>query len=195
MTAPSNKLASHSINMIRPHMRMIPKVAFPPGFGIRPMKLDEAALWTDIERAAEGSPNGVPDDLFHREFGHDQQAIPQRCFIIVNETGDGVGTISAWYDPDFRGQDYGRIHWVAVRRTYQQRGLGKAGLSFALHRLAEWHERSYLITQTHRLPAIKLYLNFGFLPDLVPEGAIEHWRQVQSQLEHPSLDHALDHLP
>jgi len=182
--------AGYSVNMIRPHLRDIPEVPFPPGFRIRPMRLDEGGLWTDIWRDAEPYFD-ISDDLFQREFGFDPQAVPWRCFLIVDERGVAVGTISAWYDRNYRGQDYGRIHWVATRRAYQGKGLGRAGLSYALRALARWHDRAVLDTQTRRLLAIRLYLDFGFLPDLEPPGAVDAWREVQAQLKHPALERAL----
>jgi GNAT superfamily N-acetyltransferase len=74
-----------------------------------------------------------------------------------------------------------------VRPEYQGRGLGKAALSYALTRLAGWHERAWLATSTARPVAIQLYLNFGFRPDLQPSGARAAWERVQLQLKHPAL--------
>ncbi len=178
--------AGYPVVMICPHLRDIPQVPFPPGFGIRPMRLDEGGLWTDIERDAEPFFS-IGEDVFEREFGHDPQSILHRCYIVTDERGLGVGTISAWYNRDFKGQDYGRIHWVAVRRGCWGKGLGKAELSFAMNQLAQWHERAYLDTQTRRIPAIKMYLEFGFVPDLEPPGAVEAWRSVLAELKHPVL--------
>lgn len=179
--------AGTEVTMIRPHLREIPQVPFPAGFGIRPMHLEEAALWTDIVRDAEEF-FPVADDLFAREFGDDPEAVPERCFFLTGPKGIAVGTISAWYRRAFKGEDYGRIHWVAVRPAYQGRGLGKAGLAFALSRLACWHQRAYLTTNTARLPALRLYLDFGFLPDLDEPNARAIWRPVQEALRHPALE-------
>jgi len=173
------------VTMIRPHLRDLPPVQFPPGFGIRAMRVEEAGLWADIEQDAEGFLS-IPVELFFREFGEDLAAVPRRCFILTNEKGCGVGTVSAWYNRDFRGQDYGRIHWVAVRPAWQRRGLARAGLAYAMHALAQWHERCYLATSTARLPAIRLYLDFGFEPDLEPPGAREAWAPVLAALGRPA---------
>ena len=173
--------------MIRPNMRNIPQMEFPAGFGIRPMRLDEIPLWTDVQRDAEEYVE-IANDLFMQQFGDDLPAVEQRCFFVVNEKGDAVGTISAWYSLDFKGGDWGRIHWVAVRPAYQGRGLGKAALSYTMNRLAEWHDRACLFTATTRIPAIKMYLNFGFEPDLDPPGAQEAWREVGLALKHPALE-------
>jgi GNAT superfamily N-acetyltransferase len=151
------------------------------------MRLDEGGVWLDIQRDAEPY-FPVPDDLFAREFGRDPQATQWRSFLMVDAKGVAVGTISAWYNRDRRGLDYGMIHWVAVRPAYQGLGLGKAGLAYALQQLAQWHERASLGTQSKRLPAIRMYLNFGFLPDLEAPGASVGWREVKAHLVHPALE-------
>ena len=99
-----------------------------------------------------------------------------------------VGTASAWYKNDHRGLDNGLIHWVAVRPNYQGKGLGKAVLACALEKLSLWHERAMLGTQSKRLPAIALYLDIGFLPDLQNPDVIEDWRLLRTQLNHPVLN-------
>lgn len=179
--------AGYEVTMIRPHLCDIPQVPFPEGLGIRAMRLDEGGLWTDIERDAE--PHfPVGEALFYSQFGQDMQALQWRSFIVTNEKGVGVGVISAWYHRTFKDQDYGMVHWVAVRPAYQGRGLGKAMLSFTLNQLSQWHERAFLGTQTKRLSAIKLYLDFGFVPDLDQSGVMDAWRDVNAQLHHPALD-------
>jgi beta-glucuronidase len=104
--------AGYNLMMVRPHMNDIPQVSFPEGYRIRPMRLGEGALWTDIERDAEAY-FPIWDDQFEREFARDLQATQWRCFLIVDEKGVAVGTISAWYDRTYKGQDYGQIHWLA----------------------------------------------------------------------------------
>jgi len=174
------------VNMIRPDLANIPQVAFPEGFRIRTMRPDEGPVWADVERDAEEFLT-IDDDLFDREFGYDPQAVARRCFLILNPRGAAVATISAWYDLDYHGLDYGRVHWLATRRDYQRRGLGRAGLSHTLNQLARWHQRAVLTTQTRRLAAIRMYLEFGFVPDLDLPGAPEAWREVAKEIDHPAL--------
>ena len=176
--------------MLRSHMDGIPMVPFPEGYGIRPMSVADIGLWTDIQRDAEPYIR-IGDGTFMDSFGDDLAALPWRCFIITDPKGRGVGTISAWYNRNFRGLDYGQVHWVAVRPAYQGRGLAKAGLSYVMQRLAKWHERSFLDTSTEREVAIRLYLDFGFEPDLTPAGAWEVWSKFASTVKHPALARAL----
>jgi len=175
-----------NLTMIRPNLDDVPDQPFGSGYGVRPMKPGDAALWTDIWRDADPGLN-VPDDLFIREFGSDWTVIGERCFLITASNDRAVGTISAWHNPAFRGQDYGRIHWVAIRPSHQGKGLAKPALAFALRTLAQWHQRCYLVTQVTRLPAIKLYLDFGFKPDVCDQRQERLWCYLRHRLKHPAL--------
>jgi GNAT superfamily N-acetyltransferase len=179
--------AGWAVDMVRPSLDDIPEAAFPAGFHIRGMKPGEDGLWTDIQRDAEPYM-AITDDLFLAQFGSDLPATAWRCFFIVDDRGVAVATISAWYDRHFKGGEWGRVHWVATRRAYQRRGLMRAGLSHTLRTLAQWHERAMLTTQTARLPAIKLYLDFGFVPDLSTDQDCAAWRSVRENLKHPALE-------
>lgn len=182
---PERPAAGYPVTMVRPHLRDIPAGPWPPGYQWRHLRVDEGDLWLEIERQADHLQT-LPDGSFEREFGADLASVPQRCFVVTDAAGAGVGTISAWYYP-YRGQEYGLIHWVAVHRAHQGRGIGRAMLSLALGQLAVWHEQALLNTQTARLPAIGLYLDFGFQPVLDVEGAAACWREVAGQLAHPAL--------
>lgn len=186
LAPPEGEPGGLHVNMYRPDMENIPQYAFPAGYGIRAMRPGEGVLWTDVQRDAEHWLT-VDDELFTREFGYDLEATQWRCFFIINELGAAVGVISAWYDRDIRGQDYGRIHWVAIRQAYRGKGLVKPAMTHAMNVMAQWHQRAYLGTATARIPAIKVYLDFGFLPDMTQPQAREAWGQIQAVLNHPAL--------
>ena len=171
-----------SVGMYRPHMRDIPQFSFPDGYGVRALRPEDGPVWTDAQRDAEHWLE-ITDDLFQSEFGFDLEALAWRSFFIVNAQGAAVGAISAWYDRDIRGLDYGRIHWVCLRPAYRGLGLIKPAMTHAMNVLAQWHERAYLGTSTARVPAIKVYLDFGFLPDMALPGAEKAWRQLAERLD------------
>lgn len=186
------------VRMIREDMRGCPDVPFPAGFGIRPFRRGEGPIWTRIQQRAEPFAD-IDGDRFDQVFGEHLDALEDRSFFVVTADGDEIGTITAWWDPDWRGKEWGRIHWVAIEPRYQGRGLSKPAMSVAMKRLQESHERCYLGTTTGRLGAIKVYLDFGFCPDLdsveseamfdggLPRSTAEVWTEVASVLEHPIL--------
>ena len=174
------------VTMIRPHLRDIPHTPFPEGYSVRPLLRNEGGLWEDIWRDAEQFMK-IENGLFEKEFGDDPESIERRCYIIAGPDGVAVGTISSWYSRDINGLDYGRIHWVATRKAYQGRGIMRAGLSYALEQMAQWHVRAILGTSTGRIAAIKLYLDYGFLPDMSAPRAREAWAAFRAKLNHPAL--------
>lgn len=179
--------AGREIYMVRPNLENIPQVDVPDGYRIRTLRPDEGGLWTDIWREADPWTQLGPG-MFAHQFGDDLPALQWRSFIVENEQGVAVATTTAWYNRSYKGDDYGQIHWVATRQSHWRRGIGKAMLSYALQQMARWHDKAFLGTQTQRVPAIKLYLDFGFVPDLDHPGAREAWREVKAALHHPVLE-------
>ena len=179
-------MENYSVRMIREHIDDIPEVPCPAGFAIRNYRPGEGHIWTRIERAAETFFE-IEDDLFDREFGHNLSAMEDRSFFLIMGTGEEIGTITAWWDANWRGEDWGQIHWVAVHPDYQGRGLSKPMMSVAMKRLKQSHDRCFLGTSTGRIAAIKVYLDFGFYPDFESENSQEAWAEVASVLDHPIL--------
>lgn len=141
-----------------------------PGIAIRGMNgLAEAERWTQIQREADPF-HTISDDLFSREFGMDDAVITSRCLIAADTaTGEAVAAASAWFGGSFgaRGEDWGRLHWVAVCPAYQRRGIARSLVVECLYKMAELgHERAYLVTSTDRLGAVALYEAVGFSADL-----------------------------
>lgn len=180
--------AGHAVAMVRDHLDDIPRPQWPEGYSIRGMRPDEGPIWLEIERASEPWFD-LADDVFEKEFGSDPESIPQRCFLIEDPDKQAVGTISAWYNRTWReGEDYGQIHWVATKPEGRRKGLARAGMSYALWVMRQWHEKAVLFTHAKRVPAIKLYLDFGFKPVIESDYAREGWDAVRKELQHPLLD-------
>ena len=171
--------------MIRENMENIPNFPIPDGFAIRNYRRNEGHIWTRIVKAAEPYID-IDDGLFDREFGHHLSVMADRSFYLTTDTGEEIGTTTAWWQ-DVDGEVWGQIHWVAVHPDYQGQGLSKPLMSVAMARLKQSHERCFLGTSTGRIPAVKVYLDFGFIPDLSHENAQEAWTEVASVLEHPLL--------
>ena len=180
-------MINYSVRMIREDMANIPQYPIPEGFAIRNYRPDEGHIWTRIQKAAEPYID-IDDGLFAREFRRDLLAMEDRSFFLTTDTGEAIGTITAWWQPDMDDKTWGQIHWVAVHPDYQGHGLSKPMMSVAMARLKQSHECCFLDTSTGRIAAVKVYLDFGFMPDLSRENnSREVWAEVAAVLEHPLL--------
>ena len=64
-----------------------------------------------------------------------------------------------------------------------EEGLAKPLMTVVCNRLRELgHQRAYLTTATIRIPAIRLYLKFGFRPDIQNEQDRQAWRRLQEKI-------------
>ena len=114
--------------------------------------------------------------------------LAQRQAYLCDGQGQPVGTASAWPNEPSKGPEYGRVHWVAILPAHQGQGLAKPLLAVVCRRLRQsGHTRAYLDTSTGRLPALNLYLKFGFVPEIRHDQDVTAWREVGQHLDHPAL--------
>jgi len=141
-------------------------------------------LWVEIHRRAD-KYNEINEGLFFNQFGNNENFLSVRQFYLFDQSGWPLGTASAWFDPDYRGQNWGRIHWIAIVSEAQGQGLSKVLLSIACRRLLELgHRNAYLTTSTARIPAINLYLKFGFRPVISCENDFMIWNSIRHKLKY-----------
>ena len=109
----------------------------------------------------------------------------ERQFYLCDGQRRTLGTATAWVNDDFPAENWGRVHWVAILPAAQGRGLSKPLLSVCVQRLGELGcEGAYLTTSTVRLPALNLYLRFGFRPHIARERDVRGWRLVRDRVKH-----------
>lgn len=177
--------------MLRDDLAGIPEHPLPDGFSMRRFGDGDRATWLRIEKAAEPYVN-ISDKTFDREFSGDLPAMGRRSRFLVAPDGRDIGTITCWYDRSYAGKRWGRIHWVAIVPEFQGRGLAKCMMTAAMKHLRSLgHRRGILETQTPRIAAIKVYLDFGFKPDMTAKDAHRAWTLLREKLSHPALDVAL----
>jgi N-acetylglutamate synthase-like GNAT family acetyltransferase len=127
----------------------------------------------------------VTPDLFEKQFGTDTQLLSERQCFLCDSRDNIIGTASAWLD-NHGGKSLGRIHWVAIIPQQQGRGLAKPLLTAICKRLKELgHSKTYLTTQSVRLPAINLYAKFRFTPVIDSDGDREIWEKLQKYIKYP----------
>ena len=157
----------YTFSSYRKDLKNIPVYPVAEGYRIRPYKnRTDRENWARIWQlsAVKGWDWGTPEGFDH-DYGRDQNVLRKRLFFAETIQGEAVGTVAAWQGRK-RGVRYGMIHWYAVTPKHQGRGLGKALLTRCLQTMKSLgHRRAFVGTQLIRLPAIKTYLDFGFLPE------------------------------
>jgi len=180
------------VDMLWDDLRQVPQYPLPEGYSMRLFREGDADTWVRVQKAAEPFIRDMSRKTFDGQFGHDLPAMPKRCYFLVSPEGGDVGTVTAWYDRNFAGRRWGRVHWVAIVPDFQGRGLCKPMLTVAMNRLRSLgHRRATLRTQLPRIAAIKNYLDFGFRPDVRTAEGRAAWRRFSQVLPHPLLNEAL----
>ena len=165
------KETNASLIMIRDNLDQIPAYALPPGNYLRAYQAGDEETWVTIQSAADVY-NEITLDLFVREFGQDHALLAARQLYLCTSDHRPIGTAAAWFDDNYEGQKFGLVHWVAILPEHQGLGLAKPLMTAVCQRLRKLgHDRAYLTTSTARIPAINLYLKFGFRP--VEENDVE----------------------
>lgn len=177
-----------SVVMYMPSLEARPQYPIPAGFTARKFRPGDEQAWAEIEASVDefDTPDAARKH-FDEEYGADLAGVEDRCFFLCTEQGEPVGTGTAWYDPSFRGEDHGRVHWIGIRPEFQGRGLGRPLVGLVVDRLAQSHRKAYLTTQTTSPRAIYIYLDFGFIPLLTDGNSAEAWQLLYAELKRPEL--------
>jgi len=172
------------VRMTRENLDDIPDCALPAGYAIRWYQSGDEVLWLRIQSLADKYSKVTPN-LFQEEFGTDTRVLSDRQCFLYDGDGNAVGTASAWFD-DEEDQLLGRVHWVAIIPQYQGKGLAKPLLAAVCNRLKSLgHNKTYLTTQTCRLPAINLYAKFGFIPVIESDADRQIWKELAKHVKYP----------
>lgn len=177
------------VAMVRPTLDNLPHYELPPTYSLRWYQPGDETAWLAIHRAADPFHDFTPT-TFAAQFGNDPTVLVARQMYLCGADGAALGTATAWCKADPTGPAWGLIHWVAIHPTWQGKGLAKpllADVCAQLHTLG--YQRAYLSTATVRLPAINLYLQFGFVPTIHEDTAttLRAWQLVYQTLPHPAI--------
>lgn len=164
----------------------------PDGYRFVPYAEGDRDTWIEIERSAKefiSFEQGL--EAWNRYFADHLDILPGRMVFIENYKGEKVATATAYYD--IYGRDNsgdGWLHWVAVRRDYQGKGLSKPLIIYVLNILYQLgHTCVKIPTQTNTWVACKVYMDLGFLP--VKENlqhSCEGWRIIKALTGHEALN-------
>ena len=172
-----------NIHMVRENLENIPAYELPAPYAVRWFQAGDERKWVNVVSGAD-IYNTTTLQTHKTEFGEDLKTISARQFFFIDRIGKPVGTCTSWFEKEGEEKGLGRIHWVMLLPEVQGKGLSKSMLSLALTRLKELgHSKTILTTQPPRLPAIALYLKFGFTPLLKNLGDDIIWQSIFTDLK------------
>ena len=169
----------------------IPEMPLPPGYAYALYQDGDRDAWIEIEKSAkELSSYEQGLDVWGKFFGGRETELKKRMVFVVNRAGEKVATATALYD--VRGIDRsgdGWLHWVAVRRDEQGKGLSKPLISHVMQIMKGLnYTRCKIPTQTTTWLAVKVYLDLGFRPIARNlERSQNGWRIIRRLTGHPAL--------
>ena len=169
-----------NISLLRPHLRNVPPVgALEPLYTLRSLQhADEPGLARLLSLVFEETwdEGRVQTEL--------TRAADVRAVYGVFNDAALVATASSQARPD-RDPAAGFVHWVATHPEHRGRGLAAALLGWVLEDFCERGDRrARLETQPERLPAIRTYLRFGFIPGYEADGTDQRavWSEIFQKL-------------
>lgn len=115
-------------------LEQIPQFELPEGYRFVLYKAGDRDSWIEIERSAkEFTSYEQGMQSWRKYYETRQEELPARMVFVENLNGEKVATATAFYD--IYGRDTsgdGWLHWVAVRREYQGKGLSKPLIAYVL---------------------------------------------------------------
>ncbi len=177
--------------MLRAEITDMKEIPLPAGYHYEMYRDGDRDAWIAIEQSAKEFGNYEEGlDAWKRYYADHTVELPERMAFVVNEAGEKVATATAFYD--IRGIDQsgdGWLHWVAVKREYQGRGLSKPMISHVIQIMKRLgYTYAKIPTQTTTWLAVKVYLDLGFRP--IEKNLVNSrggWRIVKRLTNHPAL--------
>lgn len=186
-----SRIAYYELLLKRDALEDLPQYELPMGYRFVFYEPGDRDAWIAIEKSAkefETYEQGL--ESWNRYYAGKDEELTKRMVFVLDEQGEKVATATAFYD--IYGRDTsgaGWLHWVAVKREYQGRGLSKPLIGYVLRVMRDLgYSHAKIPTQTTTWLACKIYLDFGFVP--IPENAVhsrDGWRIVRMLTEHPTL--------
>ena len=177
--------------MLERDLKNLPEYPLPDGYHFEHYVPGDRDTWIEIEKSAkEFSSLEDGQKAWEKYYAEHESELMERMFFIVNNSGQKIATATAFYDIR-KGDDgiNGWLHWVAVSRKEQGRGLSKPIIAEILHFMAELgYSRVVVPTQSTTWLACKVYLDLGFRP--IPKNAERSrkgWEIIRSLTHHPAL--------
>jgi mycothiol synthase len=166
------------LQMLRPTLNDLPPLMPPPGFSVRPAGSEDAAGIAAILAASFPNMGWTGEKVRNVLFGASDV---REVLVVSKDDGTIVATASVQMPP--REMRRGLIHMAGASAAYSGKRLGYTVSLAVLQELRILGcSEAVLSTDDFRLPAIKTYLNLGFVPLINHGSHTERWQHVAEEL-------------
>lgn len=187
----NDKRIKHYELLLENDLDNITEYTLPDGYHFEFYQDGDRDAWIEIEKSAkEFSSYDEGLSAWNRYYSGKENELKSRMVFVVNNQGEKVATGTSFYD--INGKDKsgaGWLHWVAVKREYQGKGLSKPLISYVLNVMkALGYIHAKIPTQTNTWLAVKIYLDLGFRP--IPKNAVnsyDGWCIIKTLTNHKAL--------
>lgn len=188
----NDKRIKHYELLLEGSLGSISEYPLPDGYRFEFYQDGDRDIWIEIEQSAkEFSSYDEGLSAWNRYYSGRENELYNRMVFVVNEHGEKVATATAFYD--IQGRDKsgaGWLHWVAVKREYQGKGLSKPLITYVLDVMkALGYSNAKIPTQTNTWLAVKIYLDLGFRP--ISQNAVNSymgWCIIKTLTNHNALN-------
>lgn len=187
----NDKRIKHYELLLEGSLDNLSEYSLPYGYHFEFYKDGDRDTWIEIEQSAkEFSDYDEGLAAWNRYYSGSENELHNRMVFVVNESGEKVATATAFYDINRKDKSgAGWLHWVAVKREYQGKGLSKPLITYVLHVMKTLgYNHAKIPTQTNTWLAVKVYLDLGFKP--IPENAVNSyigWCIIKTLTKHKAL--------
>jgi mycothiol synthase len=170
-------------------------LVLPPIQMITPLKLPELGDGYQLRTYQEGDEVGLIKLLDSEGWASDEaqvnefldHVIPEGLFFVVHQDrGEIISTASALHHPSSPHWHFrfgGDIGYVITSPKHRGKGIGYVVSVAATTRLIQaGYKNIRVVTNDHRLSALKIYLKIGFVPFLYTEDSEHRWKVVCDKL-------------
>jgi ribosomal protein S18 acetylase RimI-like enzyme len=176
------------VYMSRENLESLPQYPLPEGFRFRMLRAGDEEAWANLLEISGLTPSyDAAVNQWREEFENHPEEVQERCVLVEAPDGSIVGTATTWFEDRESFCGRGRLHWVGVDPSCQGKGIGKALVAETLRVMATMDKAAMLQTESHRIAAISIYLEFGFVPEIKGEKDKAAWIEIGRKLSLPAL--------
>ena len=184
---------SRQLRMVRPNLEDLPDLVIPEGYGLRSYIKGDEIHWANIITDSFGGSKRTAEDT-RKEIIERDVFVPDGLFFTTYEDTP-VGTACAWK----QSIDETEVGYVPTWSVLRVNTLGtNSGNGLSLAVLYYFRDNGFICsmldTDDFRIPAIKTYLNLGFIPLYVEDTQHSRWKQIFETLDLPFMEQEINHL-